>query len=175
MKPSTDQKSLFSVQLRVFFFFRPSDYDVQFNDDCSSQHTAKNPWNQIFMQHDIDGHKNEDYKISSSLKTIWNDVSDGRSTSCNHNEDFARSITAKEVNPTVQACSAQHSNNVIPVGNGTQPKSAIQFGPGSDNGTVVNNSNVCAVKGRAITSRNGSYVASSDIENGNINQVSSIK
>lgn len=163
-----------------FFFFRHPGYDVKVNamyqiqpDDCSSHQTAKNPWNQIFMQHDIDGQKNEDYKISSSLKTIWNDVSDGRSTSSSNNEDFSRSITAKEVTPTVQACSAQHLNNDIPVGNGAQPKSAIQFVPGSDNATGANNSNVYAVKGRAITSRNGSYVTNTNIENGNINQVSS--
>lgn len=139
-------------------------------DDCNSNHLIKNPWNQIFMRHDIDGQINEDYKISSSLKTIWNDVSHDKSTSSNasdHNEDFLR------INSNIkQMCSqtpqsVEHVNSVIPVDrNGVQSKAAIKLGPGLDN------ANVNALKGRAITARNGNCVSSSGIENGNINQVS---
>lgn len=141
-------------------------------DDCNSNHLIKNPWNQIFMQHDIDGQITEDYQISSSLKTIWNDVSDDKSTSSNasdHNEDFLRiNNNIKQMCSHTQQ-SVEHVNNGIPVVRNDIPsKSAIKFGSGLENANL----NVNALKGRAITARNGNCSSSSGIENGNINQVS---
>lgn len=116
------------------------------------------------MQHDIEnGQTNEDYKISSSLKTIWNDVSDGSSTnSSSYNVDMSRNDYARGDRNNTQSVKTLVGND-IPL---------KTFGLASDNAAVMsNNSNVNSLRGRAITSRNGSYSSNVLMDNGNRNQV----
>ncbi len=126
------------------------------SDDLNK--TAKNPWNQIFMQYDYNGQKNEDYKISSSLKTIWNDASDNSPVSSNNNANNLQR-NASEVSH-LQACSQPtehvqyHDKNVMAIRNGVQMKLTKPLGTVSEN-TMPNNAISNLLKGRAITARNG--------------------
>lgn len=143
-------------------------------DDCHLNDPVKNPWNQIFMQHNIDGPKNEDYKISSSLKTIWSDVSDDRSTSSNgsdHNDDFSpKNATERRINEFTPSIFSQSVHNVTPDRLGIQSKSDMKFDHAAGAHLNISGS---YLKGRAIT-RTSCYNNSSSggIENGNFNQVS---
>lgn len=124
------------------------------NSNVNSNHTPKNPWNQIFMQHDIDGQTNDDYNLSSSLKTIWGDISESAQPDAEYSRD-------------TKYQSVQHGKNVNGIGNGVQ--SSKSFGQGFENDVSMANAN--SLKGRAITSRNSSYASYTGIENGNGNQV----
>lgn len=128
--------------------------------NVSSSNATKNPWNQIFMQHDIDTHKNEDYKISSSLKTLWNDVSDGSSQNA---------VFSPNTNHGV------HNTTQTWAGNDIQSKSVRTFGAGLENNVAVANSlHSNLLKGRAITARSGSYTPYLGNVNANSNQVNSL-
>lgn len=123
------------------------------NSNIWNTHPICNP---ISMQYNNIDKQNEEYKISSSLKTIWNNACESKPTTFNHPFDNSDSgADMKKMTKSPVATGFDKLDDEIAL--------------------VANLLNGNALKGRAITARNGlqnsNYMSNFGIENGSINQV----